>query len=70
MGMMQLLDPTGETAWIRHAAGAARLIQVRGPQSYDSDFEKALFMAHTGPVVRSPPFPPLFSTPPTNPSTV
>jgi hypothetical protein len=50
----QLLDPFGETAWIRHAAGAARLIQLRGTNSYTSDFEKALFVAHTGPIVRLP----------------
>jgi hypothetical protein len=49
---VQLLDPFGETAWIRHAAGAARLIQLRGTKSYNSEFEKALFMAHTGPIVR------------------
>lgn len=49
----QLLDPFGETAWIRHAAGAARLIQLRGTNSYTSDFEKALFVAHTGPIVYS-----------------
>jgi hypothetical protein len=51
---LQLLDPSGETAWIRHAAGAARLIQLRGPDNYSTDFEKALFMAHTGPIVCSP----------------
>jgi len=47
----QLLDPSGEVAWIRHAAGAARLIQLRGPKNYTTEFEKALFMAHTGPIV-------------------
>jgi len=46
------LDPSGETAWIRHAAGAARLIQLRGPKNYTTEFEKALLMAHTGPIVR------------------
>jgi hypothetical protein len=51
--VLQLLDPLGETAWIRHAAGAARLIQLRGPKSYNSEFEKALLVAHTGPIVCS-----------------
>lgn len=49
----QLLDPSGETAWIRHAAGAARLIELRGPQNYSTEFERALLMAHTGSIVRT-----------------
>ncbi|KAH8670130.1 hypothetical protein BGZ60DRAFT_29241 [Tricladium varicosporioides] len=51
LALYELLDPSGEIAWIRHAAGAARLIQLRGPDRYKSDFEKALFMAHTGPIM-------------------
>lgn len=51
LALYELLDPAGETAWIRHAAGAARLIQLRGPENYTTDFEKALFMAHTGPIM-------------------
>jgi len=51
LALYELLDPFGETAWIRHAAGAARLIQLRGTKSYNSEFEKALFMAHTGPIM-------------------
>lgn len=41
----------GERAWIQHSAGAAKLIQVRGPSNYTSDFEKALFLAHSGAIV-------------------
>jgi hypothetical protein len=51
LALYELLDPSGETAWVRHTAGAARLIQVRGPKSYNTEFEKALFMAHTVPIV-------------------
>ncbi|TVY65515.1 Uncharacterized protein LSUE1_G006332 [Lachnellula suecica] len=51
LSLYELLDPSGETAWIRHAAGAARLIQLRGPKNYNTEFEKALFMAHTGPIM-------------------
>lgn len=51
LSLYELLDPSGETGWIRHAAGAARLIQLRGPKNYNTDFEKALFMAHTGPIM-------------------
>ncbi|TAQ84040.1 hypothetical protein B7494_g7626 [Chlorociboria aeruginascens] len=48
LALYELLDPTGEVAWIRHSAGAARLIQLRGPKNYNTEFEKALFIAHTG----------------------
>jgi hypothetical protein len=48
---LQLLATSEENAWIRHAAGAARLIQLRGPKSYTTEFEKALFMAHAGTIV-------------------
>ncbi|TVY20779.1 Uncharacterized protein LARI1_G001817 [Lachnellula arida] len=51
LALYELLDPSGETAWIRHAAGAAKLIQLRGPKNYNTEFEKALFMAHTGPIM-------------------
>ncbi|KAG9232686.1 hypothetical protein BJ875DRAFT_71660 [Amylocarpus encephaloides] len=51
LALYELLDPSGESAWIRHSAGAARLIQLRGPENYSTDFEKALFMAHTGPIM-------------------
>lgn len=39
-------------SWICHAGGAARLIQLRGPDRFQTDFELALFMAHIGPIVR------------------
>jgi hypothetical protein len=54
LSLYELLDPSGETAWIRHSAGAAKLILVRGPNNYNTEFEKALFMAQTVPIVRSP----------------
>lgn len=38
-------------SWICHAGGAARLIQLRGPDRFQTDFELALFMAHIGPIV-------------------
>jgi len=47
----KLLEPSDEIAWIRHAAGAARLIQLRGPNHYGTEFEKALFMAHSGSIM-------------------
>jgi hypothetical protein len=43
-------NPNSDT-WARHVNGAARLIQVRGPKRFDTEFERALFLAHVGPTV-------------------
>ncbi|KAA8575295.1 hypothetical protein EYC84_004474 [Monilinia fructicola] len=51
LALYELLEPSGEAAWIRHSAGAARLILLRTPESYTTDFERALFMGHTGPIM-------------------
>ncbi|KUJ10138.1 uncharacterized protein LY89DRAFT_656779 [Mollisia scopiformis] len=48
MAIYELLATSDEIAWVRHAAGAARLIQFRGPANFTTEFEKALFMAHAG----------------------
>jgi len=53
LSLYELLDPSGETAWVRHSQGAAKLILVRGPKSYKTEFEKALFLAMTVPIVRT-----------------
>ena len=39
---------------MRHENGATRLIQPRRPETYNTEFEKALFMAHSGPIVSRP----------------
>ncbi|EDO03568.1 hypothetical protein SS1G_06049 [Sclerotinia sclerotiorum 1980 UF-70] len=51
LALYELLEPSGEAAWIRHSAGAAHLILLRRPESYTTDFERALFMGHTGPIM-------------------
>ncbi|UKZ57541.1 hypothetical protein TrVGV298_011400 [Trichoderma virens] len=52
LGIFELLSPQPEIkSWICHAGGAARLIQLRGPDGFKTDFELALFMAHIGPIV-------------------
>ncbi|KAG9243613.1 hypothetical protein BJ878DRAFT_510021 [Calycina marina] len=51
LALYELLDPSGGPAWVRHAAGAARLVQLRGPHNYRTGFEKALLMAHTGSIM-------------------
>ncbi|KAH8819431.1 hypothetical protein F5884DRAFT_892477 [Xylogone sp. PMI_703] len=51
LGLYELLNPNRESAWIKHVAGAASIIELRGPGSYGSDFEKSLFMSHVGPIV-------------------
>ena len=50
MELFELLNFSEDGAWIRHAAGATRLIEFRGPSGYSSEFEKALLMAHAGPL--------------------
>ncbi len=49
--MIQLLDPSRDTAWSHHISGSARLIRHRTPCRFTSEFEKALFAAHIGPIV-------------------
>jgi hypothetical protein len=39
---------------MRHANGSTNLIQLRGPETYNTEFEKALFKAHSGPIVSMP----------------
>ncbi|KAL7936540.1 hypothetical protein V8C35DRAFT_295778 [Trichoderma chlorosporum] len=52
LGFFELLSPQPEiNSWICHVGGAARLIQLRGPDKFETDFELALFMAHIGPIV-------------------
>ncbi|KAL7948820.1 hypothetical protein V8C42DRAFT_230334 [Trichoderma barbatum] len=52
LGIFELLSPQPEmNSWICHAGGAARLIQLRGPDRFQTEFELALFMAHIGPIV-------------------
>lgn len=54
VSMRDLLDyQRGDTceAWVSHIHGCARLIQRRGAARFQSEFEKALFAAHVGPVL-------------------
>ncbi|KAL3420448.1 sarcosine oxidase [Phlyctema vagabunda] len=48
LALYELLSPSEPTAWIKHSAGAADLIRLRGPKRYKTEFEKSLFMAHVG----------------------
>ena len=41
----EMLNCTEHKSWVRHAGGAARLIQLRGVERYRTDFDKALFLA-------------------------
>lgn len=34
--------------------GAGQLIELRGPESFQTDFELSLFMTHAGPIVSVP----------------
>ena len=48
---LKLLEGTSNEGWVRHIAGATTLVKFRGPQGYNTDFEKALFLAQAGPTV-------------------
>lgn len=50
LAIFELLDEEREHAWHLHAEGAATLIRLRGPSAYQTDFEKALFIAQVGPI--------------------
>lgn len=51
LGLYELLSTSREDAWVSHAAGAAQLVKLRGSESYNTDFEKALLLAHAGPII-------------------
>ena len=41
----EMLNCTENGSWVRHAGGAARLIQVRGVDRHQTDIDRAIFMA-------------------------
>ncbi|KAL8834429.1 MAG: hypothetical protein Q9170_003751 [Blastenia crenularia] len=51
LSIFQLLDTERWDSWLLHAAGAATLIRLRGPERYETNFEKALFLAQAGPII-------------------
>ncbi|KAI4179545.1 MAG: hypothetical protein L6R41_007782 [Letrouitia leprolyta] len=51
LSIFQLLDTERFDSWTLHAAGAANLIRLRGPERYKTPFEKALFLAQAGPII-------------------
>jgi hypothetical protein len=48
----QILYPSSELLWSNHIAGASVLVQVKGPQGFTSDFDKALLTGLCYPIVR------------------
>ncbi|KAL8952704.1 MAG: hypothetical protein Q9222_001403 [Ikaeria aurantiellina] len=50
LAIFELLDSERLRYWIRHAAGAAALIKLRGPTGYQTGYEQALFIAQVGPI--------------------
>ncbi|QKX61714.1 uncharacterized protein TRUGW13939_08869 [Talaromyces rugulosus] len=49
--LMQLLTCSDGAIWSHHTLGSINLIKHRTPRRFDSDFDKALFVAHIGPIV-------------------
>ena len=47
----QVLDPSRDAAWSHHVNGSARLVRYRTADRFRSEFEKALFAAHAGPMI-------------------
>ncbi len=56
--VLQLLNSPNGELWGRHVAGASRLIQLRGPARFTSEFDRALLLALGYPIVRLLLYPP------------
>ncbi|KAL8650960.1 MAG: hypothetical protein Q9226_004927 [Calogaya cf. arnoldii] len=50
MTIFELLDSGDDKLSTSHTTGVATLIEFRGPQGYQTDFEKALLLAQWGPI--------------------
>ncbi|KAI4241826.1 MAG: hypothetical protein L6R40_004372 [Gallowayella cf. fulva] len=50
LSIFDFLDLGRDLAHIPHIKGIATLIQLRGPQGYQTDFEKSLLLAQAGPI--------------------
>ncbi|KAL8802854.1 MAG: hypothetical protein Q9182_003541 [Xanthomendoza sp. 2 TL-2023] len=50
MSIFELLDPGRDLTKTFHTMGVATLIKLRGPHSYQTDFEKCLLLAQAGPI--------------------
>ncbi|OQV04551.1 hypothetical protein CLAIMM_09411 [Cladophialophora immunda] len=51
LGTYELLDTGRSCGWMQHARGVAKLIEHRGPVSFNDAFDKAILLAHVGPLV-------------------
>ncbi|KAK3686490.1 hypothetical protein LTR37_019775 [Vermiconidia calcicola] len=51
LSLHELLDPSRDTAYTHHINGSARLVKHRSPERFTTEFDKALFAAHVGPIV-------------------
>ena len=50
MQMLNTIDAEN-MCWRRHTIGAASLIEARGPDKFETEFEKGLLLAQAGPLV-------------------
>ncbi|KAJ5217236.1 hypothetical protein N7468_010244 [Penicillium chermesinum] len=51
LGLHALLNPSEGATWANHTRGSISLIKHRSPSRFKHDFDKALFLAHIGPIV-------------------
>ncbi|KAE9374670.1 hypothetical protein N431DRAFT_372476 [Stipitochalara longipes BDJ] len=50
LAIFELLNSPNGMHWSQHIAGASRLIQLRGPSSFSSEFDKCLFVSLSYPI--------------------
>ena len=53
----QIIHPSNDQLWENHIAGASLLVQLREPQKFTSDFDKALITGLWYPIVSATPSP-------------
>ncbi|KAI9817899.1 MAG: hypothetical protein M1827_001018 [Pycnora praestabilis] len=45
LGLYEVFSSTDRDSWIKHAGGASRLMQIRGTQRHENEFDAAMFHA-------------------------
>lgn len=50
---MQMFTSTESTSWLRHAGGAARLMQIRGAGRHSTGLDYLMFLTFRGAIVRT-----------------
>ncbi|KAH8705618.1 hypothetical protein BGW36DRAFT_403159 [Talaromyces proteolyticus] len=51
LALFEILNSPTEGSWSQHIAGAAKMIRLRGPQDFKSEYDRDLLIAMIGPIV-------------------